>query len=292
MTKYPRHLIESFMTFATERNVVKTANTLGISQPALSRHLQQLEELVGEKLFQKQGRQKTLSPIGHELFARIQPTWQNYDAIVDGVVSKFSIEPQQPVKIYGPAELLSRTAANLTFPHPLIFTPTRSGTVSENVAKDEIAIGITRVVPDNLQVSARVLFKEGFQIIYPAKWKIATPATERQLMQKLNSYPILAYGEDFSFPEEAWSKYKLEGQPQILRVLQNWEVLQTWVENGLGWAVAPANLLRKSSKIMATPASNDLAPHVSYHLLYKKDLIRIPWFKVLVNEILETYKST
>lgn len=277
------------MTFATLGNVVNAAQTLGISQPALSRQLQQLEDLVGEKLFQKQGRQKVLSPIGQELFSRITPTWLNYDPLVDSVISQFKDSPQNPLRIYGPAEILNKVALHIEFPHSLIFTPTRSQAVVTKVAGEEISLGITRLPPDNLQVAAKVLFKEGFQYIYPAKWKIA-PMAEMRLLKKLEAYPLVSYGEDFNFPEEIWGRFELGPAPRLIRVLPSWDSLQTMVENGLGWAIAPSNLVKKSSKILSQDVSADLMPHVTYHLLYKKDLIRIPWFKTLVNELLNAYK--
>jgi DNA-binding transcriptional LysR family regulator len=289
MTKYPRHLIEAFMTFATFGNVIKTSTTLGISQPALSRQLQQLEELVGERLFQKQGRQKVLSPIGQELFSRIKPTWQNYDPLVDGVISKFKSSPRQALRIYGPGEILARSAMGINFPHPLVFVPTRSPVVADKVASEEICIGITRVVPNNMQFTARTLFKEGFQIIYPAKWKITPGNSEARLLRQLGEFPMVSYGEDFVFPKKIWAKYKLNTSPTIMRVLPNWEALQTMVEEGVGWGIAPTNLIRKSSKFVSVPLSHELMESVTYYLLYKKDLTRIPWFKSLVNNFLEVY---
>ncbi|MBS1972602.1 MAG: LysR family transcriptional regulator [Bdellovibrionales bacterium] len=289
MMKYPRHLIESFVTFATLRNVSNTASALGISQPALSRQLQQLEELIGEKLFEKQGRQKVLSPVGQELFSRIQPTWQDYDSMVDGVISKFKDSPQHAIRIYGPTEILEHIASKIQFPYPLVFVPTRSHAVTAKVMKEDISLGITRLVPDDLQTTARKLFEEDFQILFPTAWDISAKSFSARLLGKLSNYPSLSYGEDFGFPREAWEKYDLGTPPTVLRVIPNWMVLQNLVETGLGWCIAPSNLVRKSTKFSALTVPSELMAPVAYYLLYKKDLHRIPWMKSLINSALKSY---
>lgn len=278
------------MTFASSGNVSNTAAALGISQPALSRQLQQLEELIGEKLFEKQGRQKILSPVGQELFSRLRPTWQDYDVFVDGVISKFKDSPQQPIRMYGPTEILEHIAGAVEFPYPLIFSPLRSHAVSERVHKEDLCLGVTRVVLDDLQTTARKLFEEDFQFLFPAAWDLGAKSFSARFLAKLGKYPSLAYGEDFGFPRDAWQKYGLGEAPPVMRVIPDWGVLQDLVERGLGWCIAPSNLVRRSAKVDSLTVPRDLMPTVTYYLLYKKDLNRIPWMKGLIDSVLKTYK--
>ena len=64
-----KHL-KAFKVLAAERNFTKAANLCHITQPALSVLIQNLEQLVGAKLFVRNTRNVVLTPEG-ELFETI-----------------------------------------------------------------------------------------------------------------------------------------------------------------------------------------------------------------------------
>jgi LysR family transcriptional activator of nhaA len=57
-----------FWTAAREGSISRAAEVLRISQPAISRQIQSLEESLGEKLFRKQGRGVVLTDVGRSVF--------------------------------------------------------------------------------------------------------------------------------------------------------------------------------------------------------------------------------
>lgn len=63
-----KHMVE----LANTGSFVKSAENLFLTQPALSRSIQSLEEELGCKLFDRQGRQSSLTVMGEEIFARAQ----------------------------------------------------------------------------------------------------------------------------------------------------------------------------------------------------------------------------
>lgn len=63
-----KHMVE----LANTGSFVKSAENLFLTQPALSRSIQSLEEELGCKLFDRQGRQSTLTVMGEEIFRRAQ----------------------------------------------------------------------------------------------------------------------------------------------------------------------------------------------------------------------------
>src|SRR5690606_33921454 len=63
-----RHLA-CFLEVARLKSVVNAASALGISQPAASKTVQELEELLGAPLFDRTRRRLTLTPFG-EVFHR------------------------------------------------------------------------------------------------------------------------------------------------------------------------------------------------------------------------------
>ena len=137
MNKYPPHLLMAFIRFAEFGNITKASTSLGISQPALTRQLQQLDELADKKLFQKSGRQKKLSAVGQELFTQLKASWKDYDTFVDAVLSEFGKKPQRPFRVHGPTEILAHLSTRMKMNFPIIFTPVRSHEVFEKISNDD-----------------------------------------------------------------------------------------------------------------------------------------------------------
>jgi LysR family transcriptional activator of nhaA len=62
------HHLLYFWTTAREGSIARAAEKLHITQPTLSKQLGQLEAAVGAKLFQRQGRGRTLTELGQTVF--------------------------------------------------------------------------------------------------------------------------------------------------------------------------------------------------------------------------------
>lgn len=62
------HHLLYFWVAAREGSITRAAAELRISQPAISRQIQLLEESLGEKLFRKQGRNVVLTDVGRTVF--------------------------------------------------------------------------------------------------------------------------------------------------------------------------------------------------------------------------------
>ncbi|HEY9153724.1 MAG TPA: LysR family transcriptional regulator [Opitutaceae bacterium] len=67
-----RHL-HSFLALAEELHFGRAADRVGIAQPALSRHIQQLEAEIGSPLFERGPRSVTLTRAGREFLERVRP---------------------------------------------------------------------------------------------------------------------------------------------------------------------------------------------------------------------------
>jgi DNA-binding transcriptional LysR family regulator len=63
--------LEYFQTLARMQHMTRAAETLSISQPALSRSIARLEEELGVPLFDRQGRSIILNRYGHLFFMRV-----------------------------------------------------------------------------------------------------------------------------------------------------------------------------------------------------------------------------
>ena len=72
--------LESFLKLAELATFREAALALGISQPALSRTIQLIEARLGTRLFDRDSRKVTLTPVGETLRPLAQQLIRNYDA--------------------------------------------------------------------------------------------------------------------------------------------------------------------------------------------------------------------
>ncbi|QMV02162.1 pca operon transcription factor PcaQ [Devosia sp. D6-9] len=90
-----RH-IACFLEVARLKSVVKAADALNMSQPAASKTIQELEEIVGVPLFDRSRRNLFLTPSG-EVFLRYAST--SFTALRQGIDSLGSAQAQEIVKV-------------------------------------------------------------------------------------------------------------------------------------------------------------------------------------------------
>jgi DNA-binding transcriptional LysR family regulator len=72
-----------FATLAEERHYGKAASRLGISQPSLTRQIQNLEKIVGAALVERNNRTVSLTPAGEAFAERARVTLRDHDQAVE-----------------------------------------------------------------------------------------------------------------------------------------------------------------------------------------------------------------
>ena len=115
MNSMPLDLISAFISYGRAQNISVAAKNMKISQPSLSRYLQQFEEHCGEKIFIQEGRQKKLTALGEQLLVQLSRHWVNYDDIIVSTVSALNLAPKEPLNLYGPMDWLGRVCLKTQF---------------------------------------------------------------------------------------------------------------------------------------------------------------------------------
>ena len=73
--------LQYFYVVAKEGGFTRASQTLGIRQPAISRMVGQLEQAVGFRLFERQGRNVQLTQRGHQVFERARKIFGEVEAL-------------------------------------------------------------------------------------------------------------------------------------------------------------------------------------------------------------------
>jgi molybdate transport repressor ModE-like protein len=104
--------LRAFCAAASLGSIGEAARTMGVSQPAMSKRLRQLENVVGERLLERSPRGVTLTPAGVRLYAAAKQLLASADT-VKAVIER-EVELVNPVRIAS-----SPTIAELRLPQLL-----------------------------------------------------------------------------------------------------------------------------------------------------------------------------
>ncbi|MFD5701872.1 LysR family transcriptional regulator [Streptomyces lasiicapitis] len=97
--------LRSFLAVYRSGGVAKAADALGLSQPAVSRHVKALERSAGRALFERSGRGIAPTEEGHLLATRVAGHLDALEGALD-VVAPHADDHAAPVRFGAPADLL------------------------------------------------------------------------------------------------------------------------------------------------------------------------------------------
>jgi DNA-binding transcriptional LysR family regulator len=139
----------------TERSITKAAEKLNITQPTISEHIRNMENVMGKKLFIRSGKEMKPTEFACEIFPGIIDLINRYDKFLDQLdikkesVDKLSIGSSSVPKIV----ILPIAIHNFQMHYPdvkMIINISDSVSIIEKVKRYEIPLGfVGTVIPDD-----------------------------------------------------------------------------------------------------------------------------------------------
>jgi DNA-binding transcriptional LysR family regulator len=277
-----------FSIVARERSFTRAAAKLGMSQPALSRTMRQLEERLGVRLLARTTRSVSATEAGEHLLRVVAPRFEEIDAEL-ALLSEFRDKPAGRLRITAgehPAITILQPALAKILPgHPdihievivdygltdIVAEGYDAGVrLGEQVAKDMIAV---RIGPD---VRMAVVGSPD----YFARHR--RPRTPRDLVQhNCITIRLPTYGGIFPWEFEKKGeelKVRVEGQ----LVFNNIAMRLDAALKGLGLAYMPEDLVRRyvDEGLLIRVLSDWCPPFPGYHLYYPSRRQSSPAFTV------------
>jgi DNA-binding transcriptional LysR family regulator len=242
-----RHL-RCFLVVAQELNFRRAAERLRISQQQVSRTIQDLEEIVGPRLFDRTTRRVRLSNAGSELlvqtealFRQIQHSMRRTQQAAQGHVGKltvsfsgFAIESSLP-KVFQSFQRL----------HPGIELEIReqnSGAQLESLYRGEIDAGFAISPPVTPQIEKVTLLSDHFILIVPASMRQFRSPCD---LKKLSDYPFILVPRVIApgFHEQCARLFTEAGfTPHAVQQGENIQTLLGLVSLGVGATLGPSFL--------------------------------------------------
>jgi LysR family transcriptional regulator, benzoate and cis,cis-muconate-responsive activator of ben and cat genes len=258
--------IRYFLALATELNYTRAASQLNISQPPLTRHIQQLEHSIGVMLFDRSTRGVALTQAGKIFLDEAR----KIVALADQAVNKTKLAHQGQIGrldigIFGSSiiSVIPTLLTELRKTHPDIIISLQNTTKTqqiEGVREKRLDIGFNRIYPSVPDLAVETVMLED---LYVALHKDHPFANNQTLEVKdLVDQPFILFPNNVrpSFADNVIMLCSNAGfAPNVVHDVEDIFTAISLISAGLGIAIVPesAICLRLSS--------------ISYHLLDAKE---------------------
>lgn len=242
-----------FLMLAEELHFKKAADKLFIVQPALSKQIQDLEKELGVILFNRNKRNVQLSEAGAFFRLQIAPLLQSLERIKNETVLVAKGEKGEIRMGYVGScmhTFLPKLIAQLHHQFPLLQTylsEMTSASQLEAIQKGRLDIAFLRNPPPDKHFERKLVFRETFSLILPAKHAI-TARNFKGLDQLANEWFILpTKGDGELYHQLQWSICEDAGfTPKIAHETVHGYTTLKLVESGLGVSLLPSSFKKVS----------------------------------------------
>ncbi len=275
--------LKTFDTFARSQNINEAAHALGISQPAVTLHLKNLENQFELPLFQTIGRKKVLTVFGKEFFQLVTTSLSELDRSVEHLKLLHSNAESSVIRIGGRRELLEKVLVKLNSAvHIKAIENDTDGALSKLKSLD-LDVAISHYRPDSADLIAKVIFKEKAKlVVHPKllKSKKINPVTDPNFLMNT---PVFFYKDDPPYLNELFRHLKLDltkVNPQA--VIGNWNVIISLIEKASGYAIVPSSFpLSKELLVFDLPAKIDrsIEVYAVFHTSARKSKVLMEFIK-------------
>lgn len=164
--------LKVFREVAHHQSFTRASKALFLTQPAVSMQIKQLEEVVGMPLFEKQGRQISLTDAGEEIrllsdtiLQQIEETQQNLEQLAGGNQGKLRLAVATTV-----ASVATRLMARFNAQYPALslhFTVTNREGLIDLLENNETDIVIMGKPPEDPQLASQEFMANPLVVIAP-----------------------------------------------------------------------------------------------------------------------------
>ena len=272
--------LRTFIDAYRLRSFSRAAESLGMTQPAVSLHIQALEAFVGKPLFVRRARGVIATEAADELARAIGPMMDGLEMRMASYRSRG--EMGGTVHIAGPSDFInSKVAAGL---EPLmaqgfqirVHTGNRDRIYSLLNAST-VDLAITASMPDEHSHGfAQLLTERLLLVVAPG---MAKKLGVKPTAEKLSGLPLIAFDEDLPLIRPVWtSLFQFAPTMQAALTIPDLRIIKDLVVKGIGWSVLPDYQCTEAleSGQLVSITSRQGAPTNNLYLVWNKASMRSP----------------
>jgi LysR family transcriptional regulator, carnitine catabolism transcriptional activator len=286
-----RH-IRAFLRIAETRNFTRAASDLHVSQSALTVQVQQLEESLGVRLFDRTKRGVTLTAAGKDVFGPLQRLFNDAQTIVEhardlssaptGFVSIAAL----PTVCAGPLPELVRSFLN-SYPGIRVqISDVIAERVREAVLKREVDFGIGTLHGRDAELRATPLFRDRLVVFTPPGHPLSEKRTVT--LREASAHGLILPGRESSVREGVEAIAHRERLLLDIRYETNFmPAALAFVRANLGITVLPETAAgTDTSDFIMIPLNNRFSNR-QIELLQRRDATPSPASESLVHHLLQ-----
>ncbi len=240
-----------FVAVAEERSFTRAAERLHISQPPLSRQIQQLEDELGMQLLERDARPLQLTMAGQFFYERAVRLIEQVNETIT-MTRRVAQKDRRlvigfvPSTMYGALPRIARMFRAAKPQTELVLVEKISVEQNEALNAGQIDVGFGRLRLDDPRVKREVLREEPLVLAIPAEHPLAS-ATEALSLVEAAPYPLLVYPRTPrpSYADQVLSIFRDKGvEPSEVHEVQEMQTALGLVASGMGLCVVPASAQR------------------------------------------------
>lgn len=287
--------LEQFIAVARAKNFTRASKELNLSQSALSRSIQRLEDQLGQKLFERKPREVALTDFGELLLDRAKQILK----LVEDSVSALSEEGQKGRLRLGAIPtiapyFLPRLLQGFAKKNPHISVFVQEDT-SDNLLKrchhGEIDLAILALPIFSKQLELEELFEEELFLLVPSEHNLATQ--KKITPEAIEKLPFITLNEAHCLSENIQSFCRQQSvQPVSTERISQLATVQELVALGHGVSLIPQmarNLDKSKSRIYRS--FDGKKPTRTIAMTWNPYRYQNKWLTALRDHIRESTKS-
>lgn len=279
-------LFQVLIAVAEARNFREAAERLGISQPAVTLKLRQLEETQPLPLFSLEGKRKVLTKFGRTLYELAKTGSQELERSIEDLHRAYSREENLTIRMGGRNEVLEYIAPRLEFTGRIEFHGTSSKEAVELVRRHEIDLAVSYIRPDSAELIAKHLFRSSVSLIVNKRHlgkRALSPELARDI-RFLHETPCVFYTREGHLIREWAKRVRADFEKfNVKYVTEDWRTIQYLVEQGAGYAIVPAYVTVTSPEVQRLELRGQDLDELDFYAIYESSLKKISAFKTLLS---------
>ncbi|GAA2210233.1 LysR family transcriptional regulator [Nonomuraea monospora] len=260
MSSLSLDLLRTFLAVHRTGSITAAAQTLGLSQPAVTAQVKTLEAALDRPLFDRLPRGVAPTPAADELARRVAPGLDSLDEVVAS-----ELPSDEAVHLGGPAEFLSEVVMPMLA--PLVRDGLRlrvslglSDDLLNDLAAGRLDLVLSTIRPRLRGVRADPVYDEEFLLVGAPG---AGPSAKRLPAAGPPPQPLVAYAEDLPIVRRYWrTVYGRRPSMTAQVVMPDLRGVLSAVRAGMGVSVLPSYLCRRdlAAGTLVTLAEPEEAP--------------------------------
>jgi DNA-binding transcriptional LysR family regulator len=271
--------LEAFIQVAHHRSFSRAADALFLTQPSVTARIQSLERELGERLFERTGRQVTLTDAGRAFMPHaqraltsVQEGTEAIEAVRHGEIGSVRLGASSSIGTYALPVILKRFRDERPRIHISLSTGT-SEDIIERLLGGEIHVAVCRL-SQHPELRSTHLFNDDLALVVPKDHPFAR--REKVTLAEAGREPFLFFERSSSYHGMIYGMFLRGGVvPESVMELDSMETTKHMVEAGLGIAMLPVvsveHELREGAlrqvriEGMEQPAQREVGVHVLRH---------------------------